>query len=231
MSTEKISFSLLSVETILELANQCIKIISAKHFENPLIESSLEGLKEPIKKVELAIANDRKQEFTERVNNADFQRDQIFIGFRKYIEVFQYKEWDQAAKRASNNLLSIIRKHGAQLYKEGLTKQSSLMNAMFTDLEDEKAQLDIEKLGVSEWLIQLKRSQERFSRIFQQYNEIESDTDIPTKSQAKASLVKSLSSLLDGIEFLAEVKPDIYSETSTLIEEIAEKLTINQQKI
>ena len=156
-------------------------------------------------KAELAIASDHKQEFAERVNNADFQRDQAFIGFRKYIEVFQYKEWDPAAKQASSNLLTIIRKHGTQLYKEGLNVQSSLLNALFKDLDDEKARMDIEKLGVEEWLVQLKRLQERFSKIFQQHSEVESDKSIPSKVEAKAALVKSLSSLLDGVEFLAEV--------------------------
>lgn len=229
MSTENIPFSLLSIETVLTLANQCVKTISAKHSENPLLKGSLESLKEPMAKAELAIASDRKQEFAERVNNADFQRDQAFIGFRKCIEVFQYKEWDPAAKQASSNLLTIIRKHGTQLYKEGLNVQSSLLDALFEDLDDEKARMDIEKLGVEEWLVQLKRLQERFSKIFQQHSEVESDKSIPSKVEAKAALVKSLSSLLDGVEFLAEVKPEIYTETKKLVNEIANRIVANYQ--
>ncbi len=224
MRAEKISFSLLSIETILELANYCVKTVSVKHSDNSLLNSSLENLKEPISRAILVIASDRKEELTEQINNADLQRDQAFIGFRKYIEVFQYKEWDPAAKQASSNLLAIIRKHGIQLYKEVLTVQSSLMHSLFEDLDTEKARLDIEKLGVGEWLAQLKRLQERFSNILQQRNEVESKKDIPTKAEAKAALVKNVSSLLDGLEFLAEAQSEKYIETNKLVNEIANRI-------
>ena len=229
MNTDPIPFSLLSIEAVLELTNNCVRIISAKHSDNPLLNSSLENLKNPISKAVLAIASDRKQELTEQVNNADLHRDQAFIGFRKYIEVFQYKEWDPSAKQASSNLLAIISKHGTQLYKEGHIMQSTLMHALFEDLDTDQARQDIEKLGVGEWLVQLKRLQDRFSKILLQRNEVESQKEIPTKSEAKAVLVNNVSSLLDGLQFLAGVQSETFDETNKLVNEIAERIVTNHR--
>ena len=155
MNTEMISFSLLSIETILELANQCTKIISAKHPEDPMLAGPLSNLEPPKKKAALAIDSGRKQELIEQVNDADVQRDHAFIGFRKYIEVYQFKEWDRKAVNASSNLLAIIKKYGAQLYKEDFAMQSTLMNSLFKDLDTEQAKADLATLGLEDWLIHL----------------------------------------------------------------------------
>lgn len=59
---------------------------------------------------------------------------------------------------------------------------------------------------------------------FQQCNELESAKDIPTKAGAKAELEKSLSELLNGLDFLANSQPETYGNTARLAGDIAGRI-------
>ena len=224
MSITKVPFSTLSINQLLELANQCGEALSAKHAENPTLSIPLKDLEEPIQKVKLAIANSRKDELTEEINEADFRRDRAFVGFRKYIEAFQFKDWDRSSQRAAANLIGIIEKHGKSLYREGLTVQSALLASLFEDLDTEQAKEDLASLDVAEWLNHLKNLQTEFSGMIQRRDDLEARKDIPTEADAKAELVKALSVLLSGLDFLTNTQSEKYSEIGKLINAIIERV-------
>lgn len=173
MGINKIPFSKLSIEAVFELANQCAKSFSEKHPEDPILSIPLADLQEPMKKAKLAIASSRKKELTEEISEADFKRDRAFVGFRKYIEAFQFKDWNPEAQRAAANLIRIIEKHGKSLYREGLTVQSALLASLFADLDTDSVKTDLETLNVSEWLNHLKKLQMEFTAMIQRRDELE----------------------------------------------------------
>lgn len=229
MSIIKIPFSTLSLETVLELAQQCSEALSAEYSKDPILSAPIEDLNEPILKAKLAIASNRKKELTEEINEADFRRDRAFVGFRKYIEAHQFKDWDKNAQKAAANLITIIERHGKSLYREGLTLQSALLASLFEDLKKDQAQKDLDAIGAQEWLKHLTDLQKAFSEMVKRRDELEAKKDIPTKTDAKTELVKKLSVLLSGLGFLTNTQSTKYGEIGKLINGIAERIIRSQQ--
>ncbi len=229
MSITKIPFSTLSLESLLELAKECSEALSTKHSEDPILSAPITDLNEPMLKAKLAIASNRKQELTEEINEADFRRDRAFVGFRKYIEAHQFKDWDKNAQKAAANLITIIERHGKNLYREGLTVQSALLASLFEDLKKDQAQEDLDAIDAKKWLKHLTDLQEAFSDMVQRRDELEAKKDVPTKADAKAELVKKLSVLFSGLDFLTNTQSTKYGETGKLVNGIAERIIRSQQ--
>ena len=229
MSITKIPFSTLSIEATLELAKQCGEALSKNYSEDPLLGAPIADLEEPMQKAKLAIASSRKKELTEEINEADFKRDRAFVGFRKYVEAFQFKDWDPTTQKAAANLIGIIEKHGKSLYREGLTVQSALLASLFTDLDTNSAKDHIAALDAGEWLDHLKNLQTEFSAMIQRRDELEAKKDIPTKTDAKTELVRVLSILLSGLDFLTNTQSTKYGEIGELINRIANRIIASQR--
>lgn len=229
MNTNKIPFSLLSLEAVLELATQTGETISSRHVDDPLLSSSLAGLDQPRQQATLAIGSSRKQELTDQVNEADRKRDRGFIGFRKHVEADQYSDWNTDARQAANNLLDIIQTHGTRLHEEGLTVQSALMTSLFDDLDSDQAKADLATLSLTDWIAQLKTMQTEFATLFQQRNEIETAKNIPTKANAKTGLVQALTVLLYGLDFLAATQTDTYGETGQQVTGIVNRIVTSER--
>lgn len=229
MSITKIPFSTLSIEIILELAQQCGDVLSAKHSEDSILGSPIADLAEPIRRAKLAVASSRKKELTEEISKADFKRDRAFIGFRKYVEAFQFKDWDSASQKAASSLMRIIEKHGKDLYREGLTVQSTLLASLFADLSTESTKADLATLNAEEWFKNLSDLQTEFSDMILKRDELEAKKDIPTKADAKTELVKALSILLSGLDFLTNTQSTKYGEIGKLINKVAERITANHR--
>lgn len=224
MNLSKTPFSILSLEAISELANQSESIVSSRHTSDTLLESALTNLAASKKQATLAVGSTNQEELTKNINKADTKRDRIFIGFRQHIEADRYKDWQPDAGAAAENLLEIIARHGNTLYNEGLTVQSALMKSIFEDLDTDQAKADLVTLGMEEWLAQLKTAQSEFQGLYLQRNEMETNKDIPTRSEAKATLTNALTTLFRGLDFLAASQPDIYGETGDRVSEVAKRI-------
>lgn len=230
MSISKVPFSTLSIEAVLELAKQCVNALSDKHSEDAILGAPIADLDEPMQKARLAITSNHKKELTNEINEADFKRDRAFVGFRKFVEAFQFKDWDPTAQKAATKLIGIIEKHGKNLYREGLTVQSALLDSLFADLENESSKEDMNTLDADEWLNHLKNLQTEFSTMIQRRDELEAKKDIPTKADAKAELVKKLSVLLSGLDFLTNTQSTKYGEIGELINQIVDRIIISQRR-
>ena len=229
MSLSKIPFSTLSIETVLEMALQCRETLSRRYSEDPILGAPITDLDEPMRRTKLAIASSRKKELTEEINEADFKRDRAFVGFRKYVEAQQFKDWDKDAQKAATTIITIIERHGKNLYREGLTVQSALLTSMFEDLAMDQAQNDLAAIDATDWLNHLKNLQADFSAMIIKRDELEAKKDIPTKADAKAELVKKLSVLLSGLDFLTNTQSTKYGETGELINKIIERIVASQR--
>lgn len=229
MNASNVPFSLLSVEATLEMATQCGDTVADAHADDPLLDSSLTALDQPKQQATVAIGSSQKQELTEKVNEADRDRDRGFIGFRKHVEADQYNDWNPAAREAANRLLNIIKKHGVMLYQEGLTVQSALMTSLFEDLAADQAKADLATLNLTEWITQLQIKQTNFTSLFLQRNALESVKDVPTKAEAKDALVQSLKVLLNGLEFLAATQPGTYAATNNLVNGIVNRIVTSER--
>ena len=230
MSITKIPYSKLSIEAVLELANRCVDIIATKHPEDPLLTVPLTDVDKPLQRAKIAIASSRKKELTEEIGDADFKRDRMFVGFRKYLEAQQFKDWERPVQKAAMSLLSIVEKHGKSLHREGLTVQSALLASLFEELDSEQSKADLETIGAQEWLDRLKKFQEDFSVLIQRRDELESKKDIPTKADAKAELVQKLTVLISGLDFLTNTQATKYGEAGKLVNEVVDRVVLLSQR-
>ena len=229
MNTSSIPFSLLSLETTLDLAIRCSAVIATRNAKENLLVNALAGLEGPIERAKLAISDDNKKELTEERNKADDKRDKIFIGLRKRIEAELYNVTNPAAQEAAKNLLEIIAKHGNRLHVEGMSVQSARLVALFKDLESDSAKADLATLGLDNLLDKLKQAQSEFAAIQQQRSELESAEDIPTKEEARVELVGKLIVLFKGLDFLSADQPKDYSEMASQVQTIADELVASER--
>ena len=118
----------------------------------------------------------------------------------------------------------IIERHGTRLYREGLTVQSALLNSLFETLDTEQSNADMAVLGAEEWLNRLKELQDEFSTLHDQLDELEARKDILGDEEAKADIVKFLSVLISGLDFLFNTNPNKYGETGKSVNAIIEQI-------
>ncbi|MEL6561899.1 MAG: DUF6261 family protein [Bacteroidota bacterium] len=229
MSLNDIPYSIVSLESIVEMANQTKTTINTNLPDDALLGGSIAALANPIEQAVLAIGSSKKQALTEQINGSDRKRGRFFIGFRKHLEADQYNDWNPAVKQAADNILEIVAKHGNRLHDEGQTVQSALLTSLFADLDTDEAKADLTTLGLTEWIVQLKDAQNEFADLFQQRNELESAKNIPTKAVAKAELVEKLSTLLNGLSFLANSQADTYAETAKLVSDITNRIVTSER--
>ena len=228
MSIQKISYSELSLEDILKLTRKCVEIVSTHHAKDPLLSAPLADIDEPLNNALTSIANSRKKELIDEINDADFKRDRMFVGFRKYVEAQQFKDWDRPVQKAATSLLSIIEKHGKRLYREGLKVQSALLASMFEDLDAEQSKSDLDTAGATEWLDRLKLFQTEFSALIQRRDELESKENILSEADAKAGLIKKLTVLISGLDFLTNTQATKYREAGEQLNAVIEQIATHQ---
>lgn len=229
MNTYDIPFSILSIESALDLATRCSATIREKHPKNNSFKSTLARLDDARQEATIAIAGNRKKALTEAVQMADKKRDRLFIGFRKMVESFQYFEPDESIMNAAEVVLQIIRTHGTQLHLKTMSKQSSLLASLFQDLAAADAKAAVNKLGLTNWLNSLKQAQNEFIELLQKRSELEARKDIYTKKEAYTRLIDKLSTLLKGLDFLSSVDPETYGETVRLVTEISDQIITSER--
>ncbi len=229
MNTSSIPFSLLSLETTLDLAIRCSAVIANGNAEGNLLVNAAASLEAPKERAKLAISNDNKEALTEEQNKADEKRDKIFIGFRKRIEAELYNITNPVAQEAAQNLLEIIVKHGTQLYAEGMSVQSARLVALFKDLESDSAKADLARLKLDSLLDRLKQAQSEFEVIQQQRSKLKSAKDIPTREEARVELVEKLIVLFKGLDFLSIDQPEAYSAMASQVQTIADGLVASER--
>ena len=102
------------------------------------------------------------------------------------------------------------------------------MASLFADLDTEQAKAGLAAIGAEEWLEQLKNLQTEFSNMILKRDELEAKKDIPTKADAKEELVKKLSVLMSGLDFLTNTQATKYGETGELINQITKRIIASQ---
>lgn len=86
-----------------------------------------------------------------------------------------------------------------QLNKLSYDDQSAALKSLFNDLDTDAARADLETIGATEWLKELKADHEAFEAGYQQRNIEKSTRDIPTDLEARKLLASALDDLITVI--------------------------------
>jgi len=193
----------------------------------PYVDGLAGMTKSDLQKFDLARHKTLALELTPEVLEADEKRDRKFKAFRAFVEANVYSD-DAEISRHAEYLWRIIRRHGASLWSEGLTKESELLNAILNDLKnDGKAEEAIAAIGATAYLNELETAQANFEKLYlDRAKEAAGKIDFKVK-ETRASLTNNLQALLLNIEVAAalNVEEEMKNKILALIGEVNEVIT------
>ena len=229
MNTSDIPLSVLSIESKLDFAIKCVNLIRARHARDVLFASTLANLEDSIQQATLSVARSYKQALTQEIGEADQKRGRCFILFRRHIEAEQFNDEDDNKRQASDLLMKIIRAHGTQLHRGGMSAESALLVSLFKDMESANAKAALETLGLTASMDKLQQAQNTFLQLQEQRDTLELSKEIPTKQEAENKLVENLHVFLNGIDFLAVSQSAKYGETGQLVQQVANRIVTSER--
>lgn len=165
---QKISFypSIFLAEESNSMAQQVITAVnSSGSVDETLLKakSALESSNEKLTRVMNGILSNP---YTQQLSQADDWRDSTFIGGRNAIEAYTHWVFDVAKKESAERILEVINRHGWSLHAFGYAKQSSATNSLIIELKNATFQADLATLGLTNWYLELSKSQVGFENIF-----------------------------------------------------------------
>lgn len=202
---EKLSVSLLEhhelTVTATRVLNQAEQITAADTF----IKAHIALTKKDVETLEGVLNKDKDNEYTEILSKQDQERDDAFVFLKKYIAAFFRKK--ENLKQAGELLYGLIKKQGLDLHKENYVVETAKLKALFTSFEATDAKAALTLLGADNWLDDLKAAQEKFEDIYNQKVSAEIKENYPLLRETRQKLTFHLTTLLNNITIIEELKP------------------------
>jgi hypothetical protein len=220
-----VAFSYLRNDEIFNLSNG-IKNITANYVgEGKAITPVAERHNTAHEKLDTAMLQTQASALTDQISEADEALDERFLAFRNLIEAHSHRP-DENLVNAANRLMLIIRNYGWTLYNTGYSEQTSRLENLIGDMENDGQSInDIAALNASDWLAELKTAFENFNSLVQQRRaETSSKPDFNT-TEARKEVKAALNDLFDFIEVMHKVEPEgpyqqLAGEINPIIDEI-----------
>lgn len=216
---ENISISVVEPEELATLAQRISKILTEAAFKNTLIGRALTLIQGDIDALNTALSTSRVSAFTQKVNEKDNRRDKVFIGFRTVLEAYTYHLEENLSKSAEK-LLTIFRKYGNRLHREGNAVQTAKMKLLVADLELPENTAELTALQATSWLVMMKKENEDFEALVEERSIEQSGKESSLLNEKKTTLGNRLNKLLDTLELMEDSgEPDNITETVAKINE------------
>lgn len=210
-----------SVE-VQHLGDKILKIIKPLVQTDSVIAALYTRLNGAVKMLKAARKNTQLNTHTELLAAADDVRDLAFRAFIQYVEASSIRQ-NESYSLPAQALLKHIEKFDRRIPYLGYTAQTAELNIFFDEME--KASALVQGCGASEWMSELKTSQEAFLTVQgkQVNEEVEKKLLIPAK-QAKAATFELLIGLVNVLNGLAlagvEGIADINMKVDQIIEDV-----------
>tara|TARA_R110001583_G_scaffold61148_1_gene181046 strand:+ start:7221 stop:7955 length:735 start_codon:yes stop_codon:yes gene_type:complete len=147
---------------------------------------------------DLALKRDHVDPLTQKLNQADQNRDHRFIGFKSYIAACQYRKdaaWHEEAKKIDR----VIHRYGGDLYRMANAEESAALDNLIGDLKTEPYSTAITTIEATNWLAEMESAQQDYKALGQQRVE-QTDTNTNTIGDTRKPLINANKSLLSMIE-------------------------------
>ena len=149
-----------------------------------------------------------------KVQQADLERDDAFQAFKYGVLSASFRA-DYQTKKAGEQLVEIVRKHGFNLYNLGYIAQSEAMKGLFNELA--LSQDDIARSGMSDALKEMISANEAFNKIYHDKIVVQDQEDTPQIVVGKSELSKQITLFLNHVALL---EADKFSGVKELVERI-----------
>lgn len=159
-----------------------------------------------------------------KVQQADLERDDAFQAFKYGVLSASFRA-DYAAKKAGEQLVEIVRKHGFSLYNLSYIAQSEAMKGLIDELE--KSKNEIIKAGMGDMLGEMVSANEAFNKIYHEKVLENNHEDTPQIVVGKGELSKQITLFLNHVELLEEDKfggvKDLVDRINTVITDMMQE--------
>ncbi|MEM9328065.1 MAG: DUF6261 family protein [Bacteroidota bacterium] len=220
----KVYFSSLNLNKLIKLAERSNNILEVNHSDNLLIISVVENVGAIVSKAQSALGTGMVKNLTTEVFQKDTYRDETFKGLRMLIDAGSKRHARPDFQKASFRLAKVFDSHGKNLYRWSYEEQTKALKALFKDLGKEQAAKDLQMIGGSEWLEELKHDQKAFDEVFLRHQRQQEDQERSQDREVWLELKPALENLYTVLNALATT--DQVEDLEQTIEQINSEIDL-----
>ncbi len=219
-----IAYSYFSLKDMHALAGQLVTVVNQAHGADGVLRAATERVEKQMKLTQQMLADSPAVDITSALAEADQQRDDGFMALRDTIAAC-LRRLNPDIRRSAERLFPVFGRNDAQLHVLPYGEQTEAMNRLFADLEIDQFKKDIDTLGVTEALQELKEAQAHFVYVYEvslSPDSKDEEDDIRARSELKGAL-EVLVSVLNTLTALNKV--DGISKTAAEITRLVGQAT------
>jgi hypothetical protein len=209
----KILFSLISLGSLITLAEKFRLLLINKFSDNPMINSVLNHLGNSMHSANKALNDAKKNPLTKTVKEADTARGDLYISLRDHVTA-GIRRRNKDYRDACLELYPILEQNNLRLHYLGYDEETAAIKSLVTDLDNEKARAHLSTIHALELMHELDDANNDFVATTKNRSKKRVDDNIPTNMVAFQQLKGSLGLVCSALDaMLAMNQPEGIQET------------------
>ncbi|MEM6643955.1 MAG: DUF6261 family protein [Bacteroidota bacterium] len=218
------SHSALNSEELIKTAERLINCVTLKEHKE-ILGNRIKKTSEASNYLGEALNQSLSSVHASKVQQADLERDDAFQAFKYGVLSASYRS-EYSMRKAGEQLVEIVRKHGFNLYNLSYIAQSEAMKALFDELRNSPDELH--KAGMEAPLKEMISANAAFNKIYTDKVITSDPSETPQIVIGKADLSKQITLFLNHVELLVEDKlggvKDLVGKVNKVISEIMKEV-------
>lgn len=194
----KVSYYLFSHNALFTFIKDSISIVEKSPVEDLGLKVFLDIAKTRFQIYESTLQHDKIDPYTAKLNAADDERDDRFLGFKGYVSVCKYRKLE-AIQVAAEEIDRAIRRYGSNLYRMANAEESAALDNLISDFKAEPYNTHLATIKAEEWFAEMEADQQAYKTLVQEQVE-NSNGNSNSVIKARKPLVKANRSLMSMIE-------------------------------
>ena len=215
---------LMNSAEIAAIAARLLALLSAVAQDNRFLKGLCDLMNVHLQAVQEVFGEGTANILTEPLSQADDTRDSLHGQITKFLRGARF-HFDPSKAQAASKLYRIFKNHGLALSKDSYAVQSTKMNALFSDLEQEEAKKAIATLELDGTFNQLRKAQADFAKLYTQKVEVEAvGKETGPVGELIQPVKQDLYYVLTMLEIMERVKPNAYTEVINNVNELVTEM-------
>lgn len=159
---ESVPFYLLRVDECYTFGNRIAGLLTNFDLDALQLSVLCDKFRKSLSLLDASLVKESTRSYTLKVLDTDKNRDDSFLALRYYVQASARRR-NAVFREAATLLSDTITSCGWRLYNESLSKESSRLNNLISDLENKHSlKMAVTTLGLQEWFNELKQAQVEF---------------------------------------------------------------------
>lgn len=144
----------------------------------------------------------RKSGYTEKINEIRDKRDGAIVGLNAHVRAYESFP-DTATSDAAKRVKNVIDGFGKRILSLGLSEKTGTIINLLDELINTETKKDIQKIGATRWVDELKTLNDEFQKVFKDRINYEASIETGKVQEARNDMQKSFTELCKRINALA----------------------------